>query len=580
MNTEKRKLPIGIDNFEELRRENFYYVDKTGLIMELLRNWGKVNLFTRPRRFGKTLNMSMLKCFFELGCDTTLFHGLKISADKALCRDYMGKFPVIFISLRGVDGNNYESARLMLAGEIQREAERFQFLTDSSSLSEHDKKNYLSLLSLKEKCHTEEGAVMDSLSLLSRLLHKHYSVKTIILVDEYDVPLANASNKGFYDQMITLVKNIFQQSLKSNESLQFGILTGCLRIAKESIFTGLNNLKTLSITDVECDEYFGFTDREVQKILLYYNLTDSYDKIKEWYDGYRFGNEDIYCPWDVICHCSKLRTDPDALPEDYWSNTSSNHIVRHMLETASTGTMKREIEQLIAGETVTKELHQELTYKDLYQNIDHIWSILFTTGYLTQKSRAEGKFFRLAIPNREIQNIFLGQIMDLFKKNVQKDGDALDAFCNALIRGDALDVEQKFQKYLEKTISLRDSYVKKHMKENFYHGILLGLLGFKETWVVSSNRETGEGYSDITVETEDGSTGIIIEVKYAEDGNLDRSCQEALAQIEEKHYEKKLLEEGINTILKYGIACYKKRCKALRSAPLTTEQASGQLPEN
>lgn len=424
MNTEKRKLPIGIDNFEELRRENFYYVDKTGLIMELLRNWGKVNLFTRPRRFGKTLNMSMLKCFFELGCDTTLFHGLKISADKALCRDYMGKFPVIFISLRGVDGNNYESARLMLAGEIQREAERFQFLTDSSSLSEHDKKNYLSLLSLKEKCHTEEGAVMDSLSLLSRLLHKHYSVKTIILVDEYDVPLANASNKGFYDQMITLVKNIFQQSLKSNESLQFGILTGCLRIAKESIFTGLNNLKTLSITDVECDEYFGFTDREVQKILLYYNLTDSYDKIKEWYDGYRFGNEDIYCPWDVICHCSKLRTDPDALPEDYWSNTSSNHIVRHMLETASTGTMKREIEQLIAGETVTKELHQELTYKDLYQNIDHIWSILFTTGYLTQKSRAEGKFFRLAIPNREIQNIFLGQIMDLFKKNVQKDGDA------------------------------------------------------------------------------------------------------------------------------------------------------------
>jgi len=559
MEMRKKKLPIGIENFEKLRLEDFYYIDKTGLIRELLNNWGEVNLFTRPRRFGKTLNMSMLENFFSLDGDKSIFDGLEISKETALCEEYMGKYPVVSISLKGIDAWSYETAYQMAVRVIIDAAAKFYFLLDSEKLNAHDKAEYQKLLDDT----MNEGMFGSSLKLLSGMLEKHYGTKVILMIDEYDVPLAKAHANGYYDQMISLIRSLLGEALKTNSSLKLAVLTGCLRISKESIFTGLNNLKVRSVTDVRFDEYFGFTDMEVKTLLQYYGYPDSYDVAKKWYDGYHFGNVDVYCPWDVLNYCDSLLDDKEAQPENYWINTSSNDAVKRFIQESANYTTKREIESLIAGEVITKEIHQELTYPEIYQTIDNIWSLLFTTGYLTQRGKAEGRQMKLAIPNLEIRDIFVTQIMEFFRENVREDGDTLNCFCDALQNKDAENVEKIFNDYLRKTISIRDTAVRTGMKENFYHGVLLGILSVKNRWGISSNREMGEGYADILAEPDTGDMGIIIEVKYAHDGDLDEACKEALKQIEYTRYEDDLSDDGVENILKYGIACYKKRCRVM-----------------
>lgn len=562
-----KRLPIGIEFFDEMIKNQYYYVDKTGMISELLRSGGKVTLFTRPRRFGKSLNMSMLKNFFSLQGDKRIFNELQISRDKQVCEEYMGKFPVISISLKSVDGFAYRNAYEMLCATIGNEAMKFQYLMDSTKLTDREKEQYGLLIKGGDRIPFEmdEVTLTGSLKTLSLLLEKHHGKQTVLLIDEYDVPLSKASEHGYYKEMAMLIRKLFEQVLKTNESLKLAVLTGCMRISKESIFTGLNNFEVLSVADVRFDEYFGFTDQEVRKLLEYYHLSDKYQQVKEWYDGYQFGNVEVYCPWDVMNYCVTLLADPNAEPQNYWINTSSNEAVRRFIrESDNSGTIRREIEGLVAGECIIKELHQELTYEDMYQTIDNIWSVLFTTGYLTQRGRSEGNIFRLAIPNREIRNIFTTQIMQLFRENVKKDGELLNRFCEALENGNTESAEKCFGEYLRKTISIRDTSVRKEMKENFYHGILLGILGIKENWIVRSNRESGEGYSDILIETDDTAMGIVIEMKYAEDGNLQKAAEKALKQIESKQYEEALYDEGIEQILRYGIACYKKRCKILR----------------
>ena len=563
--SEKRKLPVGVEDFEKIRREGFYYVDKTTMIRDLLRKWGEVNLFTRPRRFGKSLNMSMLKAFFEIGCDKTLFDGLAISGEQDLCEKYMGKFPVISVSLKGVNGADYETARALLCSVIGNEAARFRFLLETDRISELEKELYRQLLvtdpNRQGMYAMPDAVLMGSLKTLSMLLKEYYKTEVIILIDEYDVPLAKASERGYYESMALLIRNLFEQALKTNDSLYFAVMTGCLRVAKESIFTGLNNLKLLSVTNVRFDEYFGFTDEEVRELLRYYGREDRYEAMREWYDGYRFGNVEVYCPWDVISYCDDLTDDPEAEPRDYWSNTSSNDVIRHFIEKVDHGLTRSEIEALVSGEILTKEIHEDLTYNRLYDSVDHIWSVLFATGYLTQRGKAEGKRYRLAIPNREIRNIFTEQIMTMFKEAVAKDGESLDAFCAALQKGDAREAERLFTAYLGKTISIRDTSVRKASKENFYHGILLGILGFKSGWYVRSNEESGEGWSDILVRLENEDTGMIIEIKYAEEGRYAAACEQALRQIEEKDYTAKLKEEGCSLILKYAVACFRKKCR-------------------
>ena len=551
------KLPIGIDDFEKLRKNDFYYIDKTGLIKDLLDNWGEVNLFTRPRRFGKSLNMSMLQSFFSVDTDPSVFKGLKIMNEEALCEKYMGQYPVISISLKGIYGQTYETAYKMAIRVMNEAASGMEYLLESTRLSENDKDSFRELL----KRDMDETVLFGSLRELSRLLEKHHDRNTIILIDEYDVPLAKAFENGYYEQMTFLIRNLFEQALKSNRSLKFAVLTGCMRISKESIFTGLNNPKIRSIADVEFDEYFGFTDAEVRNLLQYYELMDHYNIVKEWYDGYRFGNIDVYCPWDVLNYCDTLRSNPDALPQNYWINTSSNDVVRVFIDQSDNGTTKREIERLVAGEKIKKEIRQELTYKDLYRSIGNLWSVLFTTGYLTQRGRQEENQIYLAIPNVEIRNFFTSQIMDSFRDKVKEDGDALNLFCDALKRGNAQEVEIIFTEYLKKTISICDTFATKPMVGNFYYGLLLRILSVKDEWGIYSTRETRDGYSDIVVETENSATGIILEIKYAHDGNLEESCKSALEQIVNTHYEEELKNEGVDRILKYGIACFKKRCK-------------------
>ena len=554
---EKKRLPVGVENFELIMNDNYYYVDKTGLISELIRNGGMVNLFTRPRRFGKTLNMSMLEHFFSIERDQSIFNGLEISKDTKLCEEYMGKYPVISISLKGINAAAYETAFDFAVQIMQRTAEEFQFLSDSEYLSEHDKSVYRELLD----SNMSETVFCGGLKILSKLLEKHYRLKVILLIDEYDVPLAKAFENGYYEQMIFLIRSLLEQALKTNDSLKFAIMTGCMRISKESIFTGLNNLKVLSITDERYDEYFGFTDTEVKEMLKYYEIEDHYEEIKNWYDGYQFGDMEVYCPWDVLNYCDKVKDHVDSFPENYWINTSSNDAVRKFIQMSGNFKNKREIETLLAGGEITKEIHQELTYPEMYQSLGNVWSLLFMTGYLTQRGRLDAKYYKLAIPNLEIRDIFQTQIMEYFKERVKKDGDTLSRFCDALKSGEETKVEEIFESYLKKTISIRDTFVRKASKENFYHGILLGILGVKEEWYVSSNQESGEGYSDILVETENSETVILIEVKYANDGNLDQACERALQQIEEKKYDEELRENGVDKILKYGIACYMKRCK-------------------
>ena len=554
---ERKRLPVGVENFELIIHDNYYYVDKTDLISELLRNGGMVNLFTRPRRFGKTLNMSMLEHFFSIERDQSIFDGLEISKDTKLCEGYMGKYPVISISLKGINATTYEEAFDFAVQIMKNAAGKMQFLLESGNLSDFDKSEYKKLLD----SGMSKAVFCSGLKTLSELLEKHYGTKVVLLIDEYDVPLAKAFENGYYDQMIFLIRSLLEQALKTNDSLKFAVMTGCMRISKESIFTGLNNLKVLSITDERYDEYFGFTDTEVREMLKYYEIEDHYEEVKNWYDGYLFGSVEVYCPWDVLNYCDKLKDHTDSFPENYWINTSSNDAVRKFIRMSDNFKTKREIETLLAGGEITKEIHQELTYPEMYQSLENVWSLLFMTGYLTQRGRVDAKRYKLAIPNLEIRDIFETQIMEYFKESVAKDGDTLSRFCDALKSGEETKVEEIFESYLKKTISIRDTFVKKASKENFYHGILLGILGVKEEWYVSSNQECGEGYSDILVETENSETLILIEVKYANDGNLDQACERALQQIEEKKYDEEFRENGVDKILKYGIACYMKRCK-------------------
>lgn len=555
----KKRLPVGIENFEKIRRDGFYYVDKTDLIKELLENWGEVNLFTRPRRFGKTLNMSMFQCFFEIDCDKSLFDGLRIAEESMLCETYMGKFPVISISLKGIDAADYETARNLMVKVVNEEARRFQFLTESSRLTDTDKMLFGQLLQ-KEM---DDETLFCSLRELTELLRKHYEKQVIVLIDEYDVPLAKANELGYYDEMVRLIRGIFGSALKTNHNLYFAVLTGCLRVAKESIFTGVNNFNTFTITDVDFGEYFGFTDAEVKEMLEEYQLGSSYEDVREWYDGYRFGNVDVYCPWDVICYVNKRRTDPALQPQNYWLNTSGNEVVRHFIEALGDGVTKTEMERLIGGEIVQKEIHEEMTYHDLYADMGNVWSVLFMTGYLTQRGRADGNLYNLVIPNREIRNIFTEQIMKMFQEQAEQDGETLGRFCDALEQGNAEEVERCFTGYMRKTVSIRDTFVRKATKENFYHGMLIGLLGFKEGWTVMFNREAGDGFSDIQILIDDAETGIVIEVKYAQNGDLEAECQKALTQMRALHYEEGMRNAGIRKILKYGIACWKKTCKVV-----------------
>ena len=556
----KKKLPIGIEDFEKMQLDEFYYVDKTYLIKELLDHWAQVTLFTRPRRFGKSLNMSMLKNFFDINGNQKIFKNLQIAQETELCEKYMGKYPVISISLKGVNEQTYEKAVKMAGQVIKSEARKFQFLLDSKCLTEYDKQIYIKLL----EAEADEALLCSSLKILSELLEKHYGSKVILLIDEYDVPLAKAFERSYYDQMVIFIRNMFEYALKTNDSLQFAVLTGCMRISKESIFTGLNNLKVLSVADVQFDEYFGFTDKEVREMLEYYELSDHYEEIREWYDGYQFGNTEVYCPWDVINYVDTLRFDPLAEPRNYWSNTSSNEAVKRFIRESDKVTVKREIEKLVAGEVIEKEIHQDLTYKEMYDSIENLWSVLFTTGYLTQRGRATGDTFQLAIPNMEIRKIFTTQIMEYFKESVPKNGELLGTFCNALRNGEAETIEKCLCDYLRRTISIRDTFVKKKMKENFYHGILIGILGFEDSWSISLNKESGDGYSDILIESDDGEMGIILELKYAQDGNLDAACEDALEQIERNKYIEVLEDDGVEKIIKYGIAFYKKKCKVLK----------------
>ena len=556
-----KKLPIGIENFEEMRREDFYYIDKTRLIEQLLTRWGEVNLFTRPRRFGKSLNMSMLQSFFEIGKDKTLFDGLRISDNQELCEKYQGKFPVVSVSLKGINGATYEEARRFLIKTINEEARRLSVLSDSTELDETD---HELLTQLKKKEMTNDSLVY-SIRELTELLEKHYGSKVIVLIDEYDVPLAKANENGYYDEMVLLIRNLFENALKTNSSLKFAVLTGCLRIAKESIFTGLNNFKVYSITDKSFDETFGFTDAEVKELLRYYGQEKYYETVKEWYDGYRFGNVDVYCPWDVINFCSDHLADPGLEPKNYWANTSGNSVISHFIDSVGKPQKltRMELEQLVNGGIVQKEINSELTYKELYSSIDNLWSTLFMTGYLTQRGEPSGNRYNLVIPNREIRNIITNHILKMFKENVKDDGKTVSDLCDALLNQNPEKVELIFTEYMKKTISIRDTFAQKPTKENFYHGLLLGILGFKENWSVMSNRESGDGFGDILIRIEDEDVGIVIEVKYADDGNLQGECEKALQQIIDIRYTEALEQEGIHTIIKYGIACYRKKCKVL-----------------
>ena len=556
---ERKKLPVGIDSFEKLRREAFYYVDKTGLIIDLLNNWGEVNLFTRPRRFGKTLNMSMLKSFFEIGADRTLFDGLAISKETTMCEAYMGKFPVVFVSLKGVDGLTFEDAYGMLRRILRSEVFRLSFLAESKKVLDKEKAAFERFLNEQDTLDD----VQESLKMLSSLLYQHYGQKAILLIDEYDVPLDKAFQHGYYKEMIALIRGLFGQALKTNDYLQFAVLTGCLRVSKESIFTGLNNFKVLSITDSRFDEHFGFTDAEVKTLLDDYNLTAHYGETKEWYDGYRFGSVDVYCPWDVINHVDRLCGEPNAEPQAYWINTSGNDLVKRFVDKADK-TTQGEIERLIAGEAIEKAVRLELTYNEIDNSIDNLWSVLFTTGYLTQAGKVERSVYKLIIPNREVREVFILQIQEWFKETVVHDEKPMQAFCQAFLDGNAEEIQKRLTVILGKMISILDTKAKDEQKENFYHGLLLGLLRSDPTWSILSNAESGDGFSDILIEPEDPDAGIVIEVKYSPTlAGMESVCEAAMNQIKEKRYDERLRNEGREHITAFGIAFCKKRCRVV-----------------
>ena len=547
-----KKLPVGIENFEQLRKEDFYYVDKTGLIVDLLNSWGSVNLFTRPRRFGKTLNMSMLKCFFEIGGDKSIFDGLTISREKALCETYMGKYPVVFVSLKGVDGLTFEDAYERLRIVIRSEAFRLGVLRDSTAISTEEKSAYIRIIEEKDT----SSDIVDSLKMLCILLEKHYGQKPILLIDEYDVPLDKAYAHGYYEQMIDLIRAMFGAALKTNDSLFFAVLTGCLRVSKESIFTGLNNLMVHSISDTSFDEYFGFTDAEVGKMLADYGLESHHAEARAWYDGYRFGGQDVYCPWDVINYCYALRSDPEAEPKAYWLNTSGNDMVRSLIDCVESGTTQMEIEELIAGKTISKALNEQLTHNEIRKNVNNIWSLLYMTGYLTIAQKPSGGKYLLRIPNREVRQIFTQQVLEWFNDKARAETDKLSDLYAAFETGDAATITEFLNSQLLDTVSFYDAH------ESFYHGFLLALLNTCANWRVTSNAETGKGRSDIIVERKDRKIGFVVEVKDVKDeGKLDHACEAAMKQIEEKDYTAVLRRYRVKEIWTYGIAFWDKECR-------------------
>lgn len=551
------KLPVGIDDFKKIREAGFYYVDKTKLIEQLLQSWGEVTLFTRPRRFGKTLNMSMLKSFFEIGAEKSLFQGLYISEKEKLCAEYMGKYPVIFLSLKGVEGLHFADAQKMLMTIINNEVRRHYYLKTSDKLTVEDRKQFEKMLL------NEDVNLVDSLRLLSQLLYLHYDQKVVILIDEYDVPLDKAFKNGYYQEMVSLIRGLFGQALKTNEFLQFAVLTGCLRVSKESIFTGLNNFEINSIVDIEHEEGFGFTDAEVMQMLKYYHCTERYSDIKEWYDGYHFGNADIYCPWDVINFVKKLLTDSNAKPSAFWINSSGNDLVKLFVDKADQST-KDEIERLVTGKSVTKRIRLDLTYDEIENSIDNVWSVLFTTGYLTNIGNPESGVYELVIPNREVHEVFVLQIQEWFQRSVAKE-ESMPEFSKTILNADAEGLQKQLNVIMSRMISVLDTKAREEQKENFYHGLLLGLLrGSNPDWLIKSNRESGDGYSDILIEPENPDAGIIIEVKHAASiSGLDKACENAMAQIKNRRYDETLRENGRCDILAYGIAFHKKRCRVV-----------------
>ena len=564
------KLPVGIENFEEIRKLGFYYIDKTRLIEQLLQGWGKVTLFTRPRRFGKTLNMSMLKSFFEIGTDKTLFDGLYISGNKELCDEHMGKYPVIFLSFKGVEGLTYDEAFDALVRVIGKEISRVSFLADSDKLTLLEREQYKGLTIIEDGSFVfNKDKLISSLQLLSQLLYKHYGQKAVILIDEYDVPLDKAFQNGYYKEMVSLIRGLFGQALKTNEFLQFAVLTGCLRVSKESIFTGLNNFEINSIVDIDHDEQFGFTDDEVMKLLLDYDRSERYPDAKEWYDGYHFGNADIYCPWDVINFAKKLVSDPSARPSAFWINSSGNDMVKRFVDKADQ-TTRDEIEKLVAGGFVEKQLRLDLTYDEIDNTIDNLWSVLFTTGYLTKIGEvkvpdSESYAYKLVIPNKEVREVFILQIQEWFKAVVAKDDDTMKLLSRAILDKDEKQIARQLNIVMSRMISILDTKAPDAMKENFYHGLLLGLLrGSNPDWLIKSNRESGDGFSDILIEPEDPDAGIVIEVKYAKEmKELDAACEAAMAQIQNRRYDETLRDEGRCDILAYGIAFCRKRCRVV-----------------
>ena len=560
MSLKRKMLPIGVENFEKLRRNDMYYVDKTEMISDLIMNHGDANLFTRPRRFGKTLTMDMLKTFFEIGQDASLFDGLTISSHSDICEKYQNKYPVVFISLKGATGSTYEKANSMIKQLVAEEYQRHSYLADSDILDSIEKDQFNRIRSIS----LNEGDLENSLRTLTRLLCKHHNQKVILLIDEYDVPLDKSFLNGYYDDMVSFIRIFLGEALKTNDNTEFAIVTGCLRISKESIFTGVNNFKVFSINDTRFSDYFGFTNDEVREMLSYYGIIDKYETTKAWYEGYLFGKTEIYCPWDVLNHCDTVVNTDDIEPQAYWINSSGNDIIRKFIEMANS-TTKSELELLIAGNTVVKTIKQELTYADLYSSIENMWSILYMTGYLTKRSIPERKQFELAIPNLEIREIFEEQIYEWFKDFSRKDSSTLNAFCQTFADGNAEEAQKQFTAFLRKTISIRDTYVKAAKKENFYHGILLGLLSYRDDWIVKSNVESGDGYSDIVIKIPDDEIGMIIEVKYGEDADMEKGCADALAQIERMNYSEILEDDEVQTIYKYGIACYKKRCKIVKA---------------
>ena len=558
-------LPIGIEDFKEIREEGYYYVDKTALIEQVLDKRSKVTLFTRPRRFGKTLNMSMLRYFFETGTDSKLFNGLYISQNAELCEKYMGKYPVIAISLKGVDADSYTKAKAQIIKIINREARHHRLLLKSEKLDSFDKELLTQLLSR----NMEEDTITSSLQELTELLEAHFSKKVVVLIDEYDVPLAKAYENGYYNEMVLLIRNLFGNVLKTNDSLAFAVLTGCLRIAKESIFTGLNNFKVYSITNTEFDETFGFTNEEVRKMLVYYGLDSHFEEVKAWYDGYRFGNADVYCPWDVVNYCEDHKENTNAELQNYWMNTSGNEVIQHFVDSMNDPHMltKSELELLVSGDTVVKQVDEMITYKELYSNIDNMWSTLFMTGYLTQRGKEPDGRYHLAIPNREICDCMVRRVLALFKRSVSQNRELLRSFCNAMLASDASTMEHALTEYMGKTISIRDSFAKS-IRENFYHGLLIGILGSQGAWKATSNKESGDGFSDILIEVneDDLRIGMVLELKYSKTENaLDKECDDALQQIEDKNYDQELREKGYTKILKYGIAFYHKKCRVKTS---------------